>query len=154
MDEATLTARWQALSGGRPLPSLPEVDVQWTKDFFAALDILCDHVVDALLAENTEVQEAMARRIERVMTRDLPLEGVQDFLQTLVARLRVQDTQALAEKLQWPFRDIYMNVVAAVGQEEMESADEDDDAVVIEDLPRLVSVICQVIYRICQDYDS
>ena len=61
-------------------------------------------------------------------------------MQVLVAWLQGQDTQALEEKLQPPFRDGYAQMVAAVEQEEMEKTD-DDDGLTVEELPGVVSSV-------------
>ena len=61
-------------------------------------------------------------------------------VRVLVAWLRGRDTQALEEKLQPPFRNVYAQMVAAVDQEETEDTDE-DAALTIEKLPSVVSSV-------------
>ena len=48
----------------------------------------------------------------------LPVEGTRDLLRLLLAWLRGQETQELAERLQSPSRDIYRQMRAEVEQEE------------------------------------
>ena len=114
-------------------------DLQVAQNAFTAnLNRLCSEVVATLRTGNAEQCEALATRIEQMLKDDLPIEGVQDFLQVLIAWLREQGTHTLQEKLQPRFRDAYARMAAAMEQEETEYTEE-NDRLTIGDLPRVAS---------------
>src|SRR5436853_2688138 len=103
--------------------------------FVNELNRVCNEVVVTMRAGNAERQQRLATVIEQVLQEGLPVERARDFLQVLVAWVRGQDRQTLAERLQPHFRDAYAQMVAAVEQEGTQSADK-DRPLAVEDLPR------------------
>jgi len=108
--------------------------------FAADLNRIWAEAVNLLRAGEAEQREALATRLEQMLQADPPLAEALDFLQVLVAWLRGQDTQALEEKLQPPFRDVSARMVAALEQEEMENTKK-DDGLTDEELPHVVASV-------------
>jgi hypothetical protein len=106
--------------------------------FADELNRICNEVVATVRTGETEQRKVVATRLEQILEGDLPLVGAPDFLQLLIVWLRGQPTQALEERLQAPFRDVYTQMLAAVDQTAGEDAG-DDDGLTLEKLPDVVS---------------